>query len=66
MMASTLLANNAKVYIVDLDKENVEKVAENYSNLAKEAGSTGEMIGLQADCGSKVLSPGLFINPVTF
>jgi len=53
MMASTLLANNAKVYIVDLEKENVEKVAENYSKLAKEAGSTGEMIGLQADCGSK-------------
>lgn len=53
-MASTLLANNAKVYIVDLDKDNAEKVAEIYSKLAKEAGSKGEMIGLQADCGSKV------------
>lgn len=53
-MASTLLANNAKVYIVDLEKEKVEKVAEEYSKLAKGSGSKGEMVGLHADCGSKV------------
>ncbi|GAA5985400.1 hypothetical protein JCM5350_007753 [Sporobolomyces pararoseus] len=53
MIASTLLANNAKVYIVDLEKDQVEKIAENYSKLAKESGSKGEMIGLQADCSTK-------------
>jgi hypothetical protein len=52
MIASTLLANHAKVYIVDLDRDQVEKVAKNYNDLNK--GEEGEMIGLQADCGTKV------------
>ncbi|GAA5945180.1 SDR family NAD(P)-dependent oxidoreductase [Sporobolomyces koalae] len=53
MIASTLLANHAKVYIVDLDRQQTERIAENYSQLARDSGSAGTMIGLQADCGSK-------------
>ncbi|GAA5895519.1 hypothetical protein JCM5296_006787 [Sporobolomyces johnsonii] len=51
MMSSTLLANNAKVYIVDLEPEKVD--IPGFNKLAKEAGSKGEMIALRGDCGSK-------------
>ncbi|GAA6061922.1 hypothetical protein JCM10212_000547 [Sporobolomyces blumeae] len=53
MIGSTLLANNAKVYIVDLDQDQVDSIARNYTQLAKDAGSSGQMIGLRADCSTK-------------
>lgn len=53
MIASTLVANNAKVYIVDLDQARVDAISARYSNLASEAGSAGQMVGISADCGSK-------------
>ncbi|BGP29119.1 hypothetical protein JCM10296v2_000857 [Rhodotorula toruloides] len=53
MIASTLLANNATVYIFDLDQKQTESIAERYSQLAKDSGSKGRMVGLQGDVGSK-------------
>ncbi|TNY21735.1 NAD(P)-binding protein [Rhodotorula diobovata] len=53
MMASTLLANHARVYIVDLDAARTDSIAARYSKLALESGSRGSMVGIQGDCGSK-------------
>ncbi|GAA5890050.1 hypothetical protein JCM8208_002683 [Rhodotorula glutinis] len=53
MMASTLLANHARVYIVDLDGQKTHDIAARYSHLASESGSRGKMVGIQGDCGSK-------------
>ncbi|KPV78702.1 uncharacterized protein RHOBADRAFT_23779 [Rhodotorula graminis WP1] len=53
MMASTLLANHARVYIVDLDERKTQDIAARYSRLASESGSRGKMVGIQGDCGSK-------------
>lgn len=54
MIASTLLANGAKVYIVGLDKDEVERIAKNYNGLLTGEGKEGEMVGLQGDCSNKV------------
>ncbi|BGO93142.1 hypothetical protein NBRC10512v2_005431 [Rhodotorula toruloides] len=62
MIASTLLANNATVYIVDLDQKQTESIAERYSRLAKDSGSEGKMIGLQGDVGSKAGAEKIFEN----
>ncbi|GAA5911951.1 hypothetical protein JCM6882_004723 [Rhodosporidiobolus microsporus] len=53
MIASTLLANGAKVYIVGLDKDEVEGIAERYSKLAEKQGVKGRMVGIQGDCSNK-------------
>ncbi|GAA5839579.1 hypothetical protein JCM11251_003551 [Rhodosporidiobolus azoricus] len=53
MIGSTLLANGAKVYIVGLDKSEVEGIAERYSKLAKDQGLKGRMVGIQGDCSNK-------------
>lgn len=53
MMASTLLANHARVYVVDLDEHKTRDIATRYSQLASESGSRGAMVGIQGDCGSK-------------
>ncbi|GAA6023871.1 hypothetical protein JCM11491_003300 [Sporobolomyces phaffii] len=55
MIASTLVANNARVYIVDLDQATLDRVAENYSDLARHAspGCTGEMRAVRGDCSTK-------------
>lgn len=60
MFASTLLANNATVYIVDLNQKQTESIAERYSQLAKDSGSKGKMIGLQGDVGSKAGAEKIF------
>ncbi|GAA6040789.1 hypothetical protein JCM8097_003301 [Rhodosporidiobolus ruineniae] len=53
MIASTLLANGAKVYVVGLDQGEVERIAERYTSLAKEQGVKGEMVGIRGDCSNK-------------
>ncbi|GAA6046445.1 hypothetical protein RTBOTA2_000761 [Rhodotorula toruloides] len=60
MIASTLLANNATVYIVDLNQKQTESIAERYSQLAKDSGSKGKIIGLQGDVGSKAGAEKIF------
>ncbi|BGP21914.1 hypothetical protein JCM10295v2_000791 [Rhodotorula toruloides] len=60
MIAATLLANNATVYIVDLDQKQTESIAERYCQLGKVSGSKGKMIGLQGDVGSKVGAEKIF------
>lgn len=59
-MGSSLLANNATVYIVDLDQKQTEGIAERYSQLAKDSGSKGRMIGVQGDVGSKAGAEKIF------
>lgn len=57
MISSVLVANGAKVYIIDLDEKQVMEMAERYTELAKEQGCNGRMIGLKGDVGSKVSLP---------
>ncbi|GAA6010402.1 hypothetical protein JCM10207_005211 [Rhodosporidiobolus poonsookiae] len=53
MIASTLVANGAKVYIVGLDEDEVTRIADKYSALAREQGVRGSMVGLRGDCSNK-------------
>ncbi|GAA6056260.1 hypothetical protein JCM3770_007281 [Rhodotorula araucariae] len=53
MIASTLVANHARVYIVDLDAAKTADIAARYSRLATESGSRGTMLGVQGDSSSK-------------
>ena len=54
MISSVLLANQATVYIVDLDEKQTKAMADRYSKLAQDTGSRGKMVGVQGDCSSRV------------
>jgi NAD(P)-dependent dehydrogenase (short-subunit alcohol dehydrogenase family) len=54
MLASTLLANGARVYVVGLDQKQVDEFAKSYNVLAAEMGSSGSIIGVQGDVSTKV------------
>ncbi|GAA5853369.1 hypothetical protein JCM8547_002430 [Rhodosporidiobolus lusitaniae] len=53
MMASTLLANGATVYIVGLKQEEVDGIASKYTDLVQKQGGKGKMVGIQGDCSNK-------------
>ncbi|ORY62867.1 NAD-P-binding protein [Leucosporidium creatinivorum] len=48
MLASTLLANGARVYVVGLDQKEVDEFATKYNVLAGDVGSSGSIIGCEA------------------
>ncbi|KAF5357085.1 hypothetical protein D9756_006545 [Leucocoprinus leucothites] len=51
MISSTLMANGAKVYIVDIDQERLDRVPKLYNQGA--ASHMGSLIGIQADISKK-------------
>lgn len=57
-LASTLLANGARVYVVGLDQKQVDDFAKSYNVLAGEMGSSGSIIGVQGDVSTKVSESG--------
>lgn len=54
MLASTLLANGARVYVVGLDQKEVDEFATKYNVLAGDVRSSGSIIGVQGDVSTKV------------
>lgn len=53
MMASTLMANGATVYLVGLVQADLDRVANVYNSGAEKAGTVGRMYGIEGDVSTK-------------
>ena len=57
MMSTTLIANNAKVYIIGPKQEDLDTICKIYNDQLEQAGKSGRMYGIEGDIRKKVRSP---------
>ena len=54
MMSTTLIANNAKVYIIGPKQEDLDTICKIYNDRLEQAGKSGRMYGIEGDIRKKV------------
>ena len=57
MMSTTLIANNAKVYIIGPKQEDLDTICKIYNDRLEQTGKSGRMYGIEGDIRKKVRSP---------